>query len=456
MNTLLVKNARLIATFDDKMSRLENADIYAEGPQIKAIGKHLEREADTVIDASGKVVIPGLINTHHHLYQTLTRCLPQVQDAKLFDWLTYLYEIWRGLTPEAVYWSALGALGELLLTGCTTTSDQLYLFPKAQPETLIDEEIRAAHDIGIRFHPTRGSMSLGKTKGGLPPDDVVQTEETILVDSERLINKYHDPAPFAMCRIALAPCSPFSVTPELMKETAALARRRDVLLHTHLAETLDENDYCLQTVGMRPLEYMESLGWLGEDVWFAHCVHLSEDEIKLMAETKTGVAHCPTSNMRLGSGVAPIPEMISAGVPVSLAVDGSASNDTSDMLAEVRQCMLLQRVSKGVAAMSAEAALRLATRGGAAVLRRSDIGSLEVGKAADMAIFDLNRLDYAGALHDPLAALIFCGFSHRADTVVVNGEVIVQGGKIVRVDENRIIEEMNRHAELMFKAAHRD
>ena len=453
MKTMLIKNALMIATFDDKNSKHEQADIYIEGPQIKEIGQNLKQQAESIIDATGMIAIPGLINTHHHFYQTLTRAMPAVQNAKLFDWLVYLYEIWRHLTPEAVYWSSLGALGELLLSGCTTTTDHLYLFPCAQTGMLIDEEIRAAAEIGIRFHPTRGSMSRGRSKGGLPPDDVVQDEETILEDSIRLIETYHDPVPFSMCSIALAPCSPFSVTPELMMQTAELAREKGVLLHTHLAETRDEDDYCQQTLGMRPLAYMESLGWLGEDVWFAHSVHLNKDEIKIMAETKTGVAHCPTSNMRLGSGAAPIPEMIEAGVLVGLAVDGSASNDSSDMLGEARQCMLLHRLVKGVGAMPPETALRLATRGGASIFRRGDIGSLEAGKAADIAIFDMSRLDYAGSLHDPLAALALCGINHRAHTVIVNGETVVENGELQTINTKAVAAEMNMHARKMAEAA---
>jgi len=449
MNTILIENAMVLETFDNKGTRIEGADLYIEGNRISSIGKNLKKNADTVIDASGMVVLPGLVNTHHHFYQTLTRAIPEVQNAKLFDWLVFLYEIWRNLTPEAVYWSSLGAIGELLLTGCTTTTDHLYLFPNKQSPNLIDEEIRAAREIGIRFHPTRGSMSLGRSKGGLPPDDVVQDEEMILKDSERLIDAFHDPEPFSMCRIALAPCSPFSVTPELMKQTARFAREKGVLLHTHLAETPDEDDFCQNKLGMRPLDYMKSLEWIGDDVWFAHCVYLNEEEIEFMAETKTGVAHCPSSNMRLGSGAAPIPRMTEAGVPVGLAVDGSASNDTSDMLAEIRQCMLLHRVTKGVQAMTARQALELATRGGAAVFRRDDIGSLEPGRAADIAIFDMQRLDYAGALHDPVAALVLCGSSHRAHTVIVNGDPVVREGRLVLADEEKITREMNKHAARM-------
>ncbi len=454
MNSVLIRNIRVIATCDDHGVRYENADILTRGPQIEAIGPGLRPEGPhEIIEGASLVAIPGLVNTHHHFYQTLTRALPGAQNAKLFDWLLCLYEVWRGINPDAVYWSALGAMAELLLTGCTTTTDHLYLFPNAVSGELIDAEIQAAVELGMRFHPTRGSMSLGRSRGGLPPDDVVQTEDVILADAERLISRYHDPAPLSMCRIALAPCSPFSVTPESMKETAALARSHGVLLHTHLAETRDEDDYCQKHLGMRPLDYMESLGWVGPDVWFAHCVFLNEDEIRRMAETQTGVAHCPSSNMRLGSGAAPIPAMMKAEVPVGLAVDGSASNDTSDMLAEVRQCLLLHRLAAGVDAMTADQALCLATRGGASVFRRNDIGILAPGMAADIALFDLNHLGYAGALHDPVAALVLCGFSHRAHTVLVNGRVVVRAGSLVGADEQTIVREMNAHARRLAEAA---
>lgn len=453
MKSLLIKNALVIATFDDTDRRIEKGDIYIEGRRIVKIGKNLDVKTDETIDATDMVVIPGMINTHHHFYQTLTRAIPAVQDAKLFDWLVYLYEIWRELTPEAVYWSSLGAMSELLLTGCTTTTDQQYLFPQSHSGKLIDEQIKAAKKIGMRFHPCRGSMSLCKDEGGLPPREVVQKEETILEDSERLIKQYHDAEPFSMCRIALSPCSPFSVTEELMTRTAELARKHGVLLHTHVAETQDEDEYCLEKVGLRPLDYMEKLGWVGDDCWFAHCIYMNENDIKKMAETKTGVAHCPSSNMRLGSGAAPVPEMLKAGVSVSLAVDGSASNDSSDMLAEVRQCMMMHRLVKGVESMSAMQALRLATRGGAEIFRRNDIGSIEEGKAADIVMFDFAKLQYAGAFHDPVAALIFCGFDHRAEYVIVNGEIVVNDGSLVNGDENEIRKEMNRCSEEMFRQA---
>ncbi|MFB3897720.1 MAG: 8-oxoguanine deaminase [bacterium] len=444
---ILIKNALEIATCDDEFTRIKNGSIYIEDNVIKDIGVNLDYPVDEIIDAAGKVIIPGLVNTHHHLYQTLTRNLPEVQDAELFEWLIALYEIWRGLTPKAVYTSALVGMGELLLTGCTTSTDHLYLFPKNAPKNLIDDEIRAAQDIGIRFHPTRGSMSRGKSLGGLPPDDVVQSPDEILKDSERLIQKYHNPAPYSMLQLALAPCSPFSVTTELLKETTKLARYHKVRLHTHLAETIDEQDFCLQMQGVRPLAYMEQTDWIGSDVWFAHGIHFNDAELKLLAQTKTGVAHCPSSNMRLASGVCRVPEMVELGVPVGLAVDGSASNDSSDMLGEVRMCMLLHRVTSGVNAMTAERALWLATQGSASLIGRTDIGSLEVGKAADLAMIDMNQLGFAGALHDPVAAIVFAGDSHIVDTVIVNGKIVVKSGKLVNMNESDLIQKANRIAE---------
>ena len=450
---ILIKNAIALATMDDQHREYYPGSILIEGNIIKEIGEKINTKADRVIDASGKVILPGLINTHHHLFQTLTRNIPQVQDVELFDWLVNLYDIWKGLTPEGIYISALVGLGELLLTGCTTTSDHLYLFPKSAPGNLIDEEIRAAKDMGIRFHATRGSMSRGKSKGGLPPDDVVQDEETILKDSQRLIEKYHDPKPLSMCRIALAPCSPFSVTTELLRDTAALARQYKVRLHTHLAETKDEEKYCLEMHGVRPLKYMEQTNWLGDDVWFAHAIYLNDDEIKLMAETKTSVAHCPISNLRLGSGICPVPKILEAGVSVGLGVDGSASNDSSDFLGEIRQCMLIHRFGSGVSSMPAKRALELATKGSAQVLGYTDIGSLEVGKAADLIIIDLNKIGFAGALHDPISAILFCGDSHIVETTIVNGEIVVEKGKLVKIKESKIIEEANQCAKQMLESS---
>ena len=445
--SFLIKNALRIAVMDDSRHEVKDGDVHIEGNEIRQVGKNLKVRADRVLDARGCVVLPGFVNTHHHLYQTLTRNLPAVQDKKLFDWLVYLYEVWRHFTPETVRVSAQVGLGELLLTGCTTSSDHFYLFPGGKSANLIDEEIEAAKSLGIRFHPCRGSMSRGKSKGGLPPDDVVQTEDEILKDCERLVKKYHDSKPLAMCRIALAPCSPFSVTTELLKLSAQMARQWDVRLHTHLAETLDEESYCLQIHKMRPLAYMESMGWLeGGRSWFAHCVHMNEEEARKMGKTRTGVAHCPSSNLRLGSGIAPVRMYLNHQVPVGIGVDGSASNDSSDMLGEVRQTLLVHRIKSGVDSMPARDALWMATRGGAEVLGRKDIGSLEAGKAADIAVFDLNTLDYAGAWADPLSAVLFCGIGHRARWVFVNGKMAVEDRKLVHLDEEETARRANRLA----------
>ncbi len=443
--SILIKNIMAAALMDDSRSEIQNCGIYIEGNVIKKIGEAVLEKADIVIDARGCLAVPGFINTHHHLYQVLTRNLPAVQDKKLFDWLIYLYEIWRHLTPEAVYSSAQAGLGELLLTGCTTSSDHFYVFPKGQSGELIDEEIAAAESLGMRFHACRGSMSRGKSKGGLPPDDVVQTEDEILKDCERLVSKYHNAAPFAMCRIALAPCSPFSVTTELLKLTAEMAKKWNVRMHTHLAETLDEEEYCLQTHKTRPLRYMESAGWLEHgNAWFAHCVHMTEGESEKMGKTRTGVAHCPSSNLRLGSGIAPVRMFLNNKVPVGLGVDGSASNDSSDMLAEARQAMLIHRIKSGVDSMPARDVLWMATRGGASVLGREDIGSLEPGKAADIALFDLSGIEYAGSLADPVSALLFCGISHKAKWVIVNGKIVVEDFRLSLADEKEIAGKVNK------------
>jgi len=451
MSTLLLKNAALLITMDEKRSRIEQGGLFVRDNVIEMVGpsSELPQEADRVIDASKMVVLPGLVNTHHHLYQTLTRALLAVQDVELFDWLVTLYPIWAELTAEAVYVSAQIGLAELMLSGCTTASDHLYIYPN---DVTLDAEIRAAQELGIRFHPCRGSMSLGKSKGGLPPDRVVQTEEEIMADCQRVVDTYHDPDPYSMCRIVIAPCSPFSVTEELMRQSAIWARQQGLTLHTHVAETLDEEEFCLQKVGLRPVEYMQELGWVGEDVWYAHAIYLSEEEIDLLAETGTGVAHCPTSNMRLGSGIAPIREMLDRGVKVGLAVDGSASNDSSHMLAEARMTMLLQRVQKGAGALSAQEALEMATLGGAAVLGRDDIGSLAPGKAADFIAINLDRLEYAGAGHDPLGALLFCR-PVNVDLSVINGRMVVQKGHIVGFDLERAIARQNEISQEMLKRA---
>ncbi|MGC8837221.1 MAG: 8-oxoguanine deaminase [Anaerolineae bacterium] len=452
MSTLLLRHADLLVTMDGDRRRIPDGGLWAEDGVIRQVGRteDLPSQADQVLEAQGMMVIPGLVNTHHHLYQTLTRALPEVEAAGLFTWLRNLYLVWAELTPEAVYVSAKVGLAELLLSGCTTTTDHLYLFPNG---VRLDDELLAAQELGVRFHPCRGSMSLGRSRGGLPPDEVVEDEEAILRDWERVVDAFHDPRPYAMCRIAVAPCSPFSVTPDLMREAAAWARSRGVLLHTHVAETLDEERFCLERFGLRPVAYMERLGWVGPDVWYAHAVHLNADEVRLMAETGTGVAHCPSSNMRLGSGIAPVVAMREAGVRVGLAVDGSASNDSSHMLAEARQALLLQRVRHGAEALRAEEALEMATLGGARVLGREDLGSLEPGKAADFAGFRLDVLDYAGA-HDPVSALLLCQ-PQRAALVVVNGRVRVWNGEIVDLDLGALVARHNAIAQEMVARARR-
>lgn len=453
MATTLFRNALTIFTGDDYLGELVGADLLVDGRTVAAVGADLSAEADEVIDASGRLIVPGLINTHHHLYQVLTRNLRAVQDAKLFDWLVYLYEVWKHVTPEDLYAAARAGLGELLLTGCTTSADHHYLCPTCSGGDLFQAEAEAAAAVGIRLNMTRGSMSLGKSSGGLPPDSVIQDEDTILADSERVVDRFHDPDPLAMCQVALAPCSPFSVTQELMRSVAALARAKKVRLHTHLAETLDEERFCIERFGKRPLELMEHLDWVGPDVWFAHSVYVNPDEIRRMAETGTGVAHCPVSNLRLGSGIAPIPAMLDAGVPVGLAVDGSASNDSSNMLRETMTCMLVHRVGTAVDAMPARRALSVATRGGARVLGRDALGVLAPGKAADLAMFDLSGLAYAGALSDPVAALLFCGIDQRAELVMVNGRVVVRDRHLVEVDEDEVARAASRASEGLLERA---
>jgi 8-oxoguanine deaminase len=456
MSRLLIQNIHTLVTMGEVECIARDIDVLVENDRITAIGRGLKAKqgADLrVIDATNCVVYPGFVNCHHHLYQTLTRNIPKVQNAKLFDWLIGLYEVWRELSEEAVEVSTRVGVGELLLTGCTTTTDHFYVFPKKASHELLDVEIETARELGIRFHPTRGSMSRGKSKGGLPPDDVVQDPDEILADCDRIISKYHDPEPFSMCRIVLAPCSPFSVTTELLEETAKFARAKKVQLHTHLCETMDEEKYCLETCGMRPLDYMERVGWVGPDVWYAHGIYFNDDEIARLAETRTGIAHCPSSNLRLGSGIAKIPQMLDAGVQVGLAVDGSASNDASNMVREMQMALLVHRVGTGVNAMPPQLVLEMATNGGATVLGQPEIGSIEVGKAADIAIFRLDRIDYAGAMSDPASAILFCGGGARTEYTIVAGKVLVEHGKLVGVDEAALWARANRVAEKMLSAA---
>ncbi|NOZ05705.1 MAG: 8-oxoguanine deaminase [Chloroflexi bacterium] len=449
MPTLLLRDAKILVTQDETRRRIPDGGLFVRNGVIEQVGptSELPETADRILDGRDMVVLPGLVNTHHHLYQTLTRALPATQDATLFAWLQALYPVWGELTDEAIYVSALIGLAELLLSGCTTTTDHLYLFPN---DSTLDAEVRAATELGIRFHPTRGSMSLGQSRGGLPPDRVVQDEETILSDCERVIHRYHHPERYAMLRVGLAPCSPFSVTPTLMRRSAELARRHvGVTLHTHVAETLDEEQFCIEKFGCRPIAYMEDLGWVGPDVWYAHVVHANGAEIRRLAETGTGVAHCPTSNMRLGSGIAPVQAMRAQGVRVGLAVDGSASNDSSHLLAEARQALLLQRVLGGAHAISVAETLDLATLGGAAVLGRDDIGALVPGQAADFIALDLNQLGYAGAaVHDPVGALLLCAPASVAWSVI-NGRIVVEGGQIPGLDMPALIARHNAIARQM-------
>ncbi len=453
MATLLVKHAKMLVTMDDRRREIPDGGLFIRSGFIEQVGPtgDLPDSADQVLDLRGHVVLPGLINTHHHFYQTLTRAVPAAQDANLFNWLKTLYPIWARMTPEDIFISTQTALAELALSGCTTASDHLYVFPNGAK---LDDQIQAGGEVGLRLHASRGSMSLGESKGGLPPDSVVEEEDFILQDSVRLIQEYHDPEPGAMIQVVLAPCSPFSVTGDLMRESARLAREYGVQLHTHLAETQDEEQFCLELFGHKPVAYMQSLDWVGEDVWFAHSVHVNQEEIGVYARTGCGVAHCPSSNMRLASGITPVLDMLRAGVKVGLGVDGSASNDGSHMLGETRQAMLLSRLGAGIGGaslsgeeapplMTARQALEIATRGSAAVLGREDVGSLEAGKCGDFFAVNVERLDYAGALHDPVAALVFCA-PVKADYTVVGGELVVKEGQLLTLDLPTHIEKHNQ------------
>ncbi len=434
MSSLLVKNALAIVTVDDEDRILKNESILIEDGVITYIGNEA-RQADREIRADGCFVYPGLINTHNHLYQTFTRNLPQVQKMELFPWLITLYEIWKGLDEDCIFYSSLTGLGELLRNGCTTAMDHHYVFPRVGSEHFIDRQFEAADLLGIRFHAARGSMSLGKSDGGLPPDELVQSVDVILKDSRRLVEKYHDPKPFAMHQVSLAPCSPFSVSEDLLIESAALARSLGVRLHTHLCETKDEERFTLSKQGMRPLAYMEKCGWVGPDVWYAHGIHFNDDELRLLADTGTGIAHCPVSNMKLSSGVCRLPDMLRLGVRVSLAVDGAASNDGQNLMAEIRTAYLLHRLTFGSGAPSGYELLKIATRGGAAVLGRDDIGQLSVGKAGDLFLVDASGLDTVGVGQDPGSFLGTVGCSKPAKSVVVAGREVVRDGRLLGIDE---------------------
>ena len=447
--TLLLKNADVLCTMSEPWenesnieSEIKSGGLFARNGIIEAVGESssLPQIADTIIDMKGHVVIPGMVNTHHHLFQNLTRAVPAAQNSELFGWLKTLYPIWSNIGPEHVYWSTALGLAELALSGCTTSSDHLYIYPNGAK---LDDSLSAASDIGVRFHGTRGSMSIGESQGGLPPDSLTEKETFILSESQRLIETYNDSGRYAMQRVALAPCSPFSVSIDLMRESAAMARSYGVGLHTHLAENAEDIEYGLQQFGMRPGEYVEAVGWTGDDVWHAHCVQLNSEEINLFAKTGTGIAHCPCSNMRLASGIAPVRQMLDTGVKVGLGVDGAASNDSGNMLNEARQTMLLQRVNSKASTMTAREALKVATKGGASVLNRDDIGMLVPGYAADITAFKRDNVDFSGSDWDPVASLVFCGPS-KANYTIINGKIVVSEGQLTSIPMEKLVHEHSK------------
>ena len=440
---ILIQNARLILTMDDKKRTVPAGDVLLSGGIISAIGVGLPVTGCRIIDARGCLITPGLVNTHHHLYQTMTRAVPLAQNSSLFDWLKKLYPIWSAMRPEDFVTSAKVGMAELLLSGCTTTSDHLYFFPNG---TRLEDTIYAAKEIGIRFHPTRGAMSIGESEGGLPPDHLIEKETRILDDMIRVIDGFHDPSHGSMVRIGVAPCSPFSVTRELMRDAAILARDKKVMMHTHLAENEEDIAYSLEKFGVRPGQYVSELGWTGSDVWHAHCVKLDPEEIALFARTETGVAHCPCSNCRLASGIAPVRTMLDMQVPVGLGVDGSASNDSGNLMLEARQAMLLQRVAHGASAMSPQEALEIATIGGANVLGRHDCGSLEVGKCADLVVWDMKDINAAGNW-DP-SAILLAG-PNLARDVFVNGKHVVENGQITTLDQRALAIQQNHQMRVL-------
>ena len=443
MSTLLLKNIDAAVTCDGEDRLLEGADILCADGFIRAMGPGLEAQADEVLDCTGMLCYPGLVNTHHHLYQCFSRNLPQVQNLELFDWLRALYEIWKNLNEESVRFSSLTAMGEMMKHGCTTCFDHHYVFPAGAGD-LTGVQFAAAAELGMRMVCSRGSMDLSRKDGGLPPDSVVQTIDEIMADSVRVIEAYHDPSPGSMRQVVLAPCSPFSVTADLLRESGTLARQYGVRLHTHLCETKDEERYTLERVGMRPLAYMETLGWLGSDVWYAHGIHFNDAELRLLADTGTGVAHCPASNMKLSSGVCRVPEMLELGVPLGLALDGSASNDGNSLLEELRTAYLLHRLTSSSRAPSGYDLLKMATAGGARLLGRTDIGSLEVGKCADLFLIDSRRLELVGAALDPKNVLATVGVRGAVDYTVVQGKVTVRRGRLATMDEEKLAFEANR------------
>lgn len=453
---ILLKNCYYLSTFCEKTGNLKNYDVFIEDNIIKKISKNIyitpqQRNKIKIIDCSDYIVLPGFINTHHHFFQTLTRNLPKGQNAKLFPWLLYHYPIWENIDEEAIFYSTLLATAELLKTGTTTTSDHTYLYPKKIKSSIMQIQFDAALITGIRFSPSRGAMTLGKSKGGLPPDSVVQSDEEVLKDMEFVVNKFHDTSELSMKKIVFGPCSPFSVSKNIMIETAKLAREYKVKLHTHLAETVDENNYCLKKYNKRPLSLMEELNWLGDDVFFAHGIFFNDDELNTLKETKTGISHCPTSNMRLASGIARVREMLNLGIKVSLGVDGSASNDSSDMLGEIRNSLLLQRLKYGADSFSALDSLKLSIDGGIQHLGYKKLGKLKEGFGADISIFNMKKLQRAGSLSDPLASLVFTGYNHETEFTIVNGKIVVENKKLVGICEKELTRKANICSEKLIK-----
>lgn len=438
MSKLLIKNIDTVVTCDANDRILVNYDILIEENMIVEIGENLSSEDAEIIDGKGKFVYPGLVNTHHHLLQAFSRNIPAIQSSELFDWLLYLYNVWSKVNPEYIYYSSMVAMGEFIKYGGTTMFDQHFAFPRNAGKNIIDRQFEAANELGLRFHAGRSCFTRGKNEGGLPPNILVETCDEVLSDCERLINKFHDTKKFSMNQVVVAPCSPFSVDTNVMIESAKLARKKNVRLHTHLAETIDEEKYCLEVYGKRPLAWAEECGWVGSDVWYAHGIHFTDSEVDILSKTQTGVAHCPVSNMKLSSGIAKIPQMLSKNVPVGLAIDGCGSNDASNLLADIRVAYLLHRLQSSNNAPTGYDILKLATKGGAKILGRDDIGCIEVGKAADLFMINVDKLDLVGALLDPASFLGTIGYSTTVDMTIINGKVVYKDGILLGINEEKI------------------
>ena len=451
MKRTLIKNASAIVTCDADDRVLKNADILIDGNKIIKLAENISAPDAEVLDAAGKFVYPGLINTHHHLLQAFSRNIPLIQNAELFDWLLYLYKVWTRVNPAYMYYSAMVGMAEFIKFGGTTMFDQHFAFPKSASKEIIDGEFDAAAELGLRFHAGRSSFTRGEKSGGLPPEELVETCDETLIDCERLIDTYHDNSELSMRQVVVSPCSPFSVDSQVMIESAKLARAKKVRLHTHLCETLDEENYCLEVYGKRPLDWAEDCGWMGDDVWYAHGIHFTDDEVKHLAETKTGVAHCPVSNMKLSSGICKIPLMLELGVPVGLAVDGCGSNDASNLLADIRAAFLLHRLNSSRKAPSGYEFLKMATAGSAELLGRADIGSLQAGKGADLFMIDTDQLDFVGGLLDPAAFLATVGYGRPVHLTMVNGKIIYQDGRLSGIDEDQIKKEAKKQVSKVYE-----